>query len=87
MPCFASLHFVSRGYARQATRGFTRAGFAVLSEESSPDSLKRQDIRWVSLIVKREDTVADRPLLRIERIVNHDSKDATYKQPDSKRSR
>ena len=56
-----------------------RAGFAVVDEQEAADSLQRPEIRWQSLIVRREDGTSERPLLRIERIVNHDSKDATYK--------
>lgn len=56
-----------------------RAGFTLVSEEDSGDAIGREGINWISLIVKREESVVDRPLLRIERIVNHDSKDATYK--------
>ncbi|MCD8481288.1 MAG: methyltransferase domain-containing protein, partial [Verrucomicrobia bacterium] len=56
-----------------------RAGFRLLSEEQTQDSMGRPDIQWVSMLAKRSDEQSDRPLQRIEIIVNHDTKDATYK--------
>jgi SAM-dependent methyltransferase len=56
-----------------------RAGFKVLSESEGGDNLGRDEIKWVSLVLKRLDGASERPLQRIEVIVNHDNKDATYK--------
>jgi SAM-dependent methyltransferase len=56
-----------------------RAGFEILSEEENGDSLGRPDLKWVSLIAQRDDRFVERPLLKVEQIINHDTKDATYK--------
>jgi SAM-dependent methyltransferase len=55
-----------------------RAGFAIESKQEGDDGIGRP-IRWVSLIVRKVEASRERPLLRIERIINHDTKDATYK--------
>lgn len=57
----------------------SRAGFEKVSEETAGDAMGRAGIRWVSLIVRRVDESTQRPLQRIERIVNHDNKDASCK--------
>jgi SAM-dependent methyltransferase len=56
-----------------------RAGFDFLSEEENADSLGRPDLKWISLIARRDDRFLERPLLKVEQIINHDTKDATYK--------
>jgi SAM-dependent methyltransferase len=58
---------------------FRRAGLELLSEETSKDGLGRKELEWVSIIMRRQNALTGRPLQRIEQIVNHDSKVATYK--------
>lgn len=56
-----------------------RVGFRLLWRKTSPDGLGRLDHAWYVFLFELLAADADRPLDRVESILNRDKKDATYK--------
>lgn len=56
-----------------------RVGFSLDSSQLSADSLGREGIEWWTGNFTRLDDTGNRPLHLVERILNRDKKDATYK--------
>lgn len=56
-----------------------RVGFRVLWERSNDDALRRSGYSWNTLLFELLDADAERPLDKVESILNRDKKDATYK--------
>lgn len=57
---------------------FERLGFQLLQRGDEPDRLGRPEIQWHTFLFEL-DSSGGRPLDRIERVLNRDQKDATYK--------
>ena len=58
---------------------FERLGMELINRWESVDRLKRKDIRWVTLQFRGGTSGLSRPVEMIERVINRDTKTATYK--------
>ncbi|MEN8155259.1 MAG: methyltransferase domain-containing protein, partial [Acidobacteriota bacterium] len=58
---------------------FERAGFQLIDKSESDDALERPGIKWSTMIFVYNSDKVQRPIDKIESILNRDKKDATYK--------
>ena len=58
---------------------FERLGFSLIDQWLNSDSMNRQGIEWVSLLLQLKSSANTRPIDQIEGVLNHDKKSATYK--------
>ncbi len=56
-----------------------RVGFRLLWERETTDAQGRPDTAWATFLFEKPRADSDRPLDRVESILNRDKKDATYK--------
>ena len=66
----------SPGYLRLI---FERLGFTLIGQWENEDTLKRQEVEWVSMDFQLRSSANARPINQIEGVLNHDKKSATYK--------
>jgi len=66
----------SPGYLRLI---FERLGFTLIGQWQNEDTLKRQEVEWVSMDFQLRSSANARPIDQIEGVLNHDKKSATYK--------
>jgi SAM-dependent methyltransferase/SOS-response transcriptional repressor LexA len=56
-----------------------RIGFRTLWSKTTGDSLGRSECKWTSMLFEKLEADTERPLDKVESILNRDRKDATYK--------